>query len=88
MLTGTPWMALRRPDIGWTMPAFDVAREASVAAPGCCGDQEIEKRCHSRPRGGSSAAGSHPAWSPARTSTLATPLTDKAQPQTCHPADA
>jgi hypothetical protein len=65
--TGTSWIALRRPNVGWSCPFTASASEASGNALGRLGVQGIEKRCHSRPRGGSSSARRHVAASSVRT---------------------
>jgi hypothetical protein len=78
--TGTSWIALRRPDIGWSNPFIASAREASTTTPRCLGVQAIEKRCHWRPRSGSSSVCRHVAASPVRTWTLRTPPSAQAEP--------
>src|SRR5712691_4844184 len=84
--TGTAWIALRRPDIGWHRPSLACAREASATAPRCRGVQGIEKRCHSRPWAGSSDAGRQ-SPSPVRTSTRWTPPSAQAQPHISRSTD-
>jgi len=64
MITGTSWIALRRPDTGWSGPLLASASEANPAAPRRAGVQGMEKRCHSCPRVDSSSAGRHASPSP------------------------
>src|ERR1044071_2919754 len=80
MLTATEWMALRRPDIGWSDPFNASAREANATSPRCLGVQRSQKRCHARPHGGSSSASCQIPASSVRTWRLRTPPSAHAQP--------